>query len=340
MYKDFFGLKHKPFHIVPNPNFLYLSPQHRNALACLEYGLNERTGFVLLSGDVGAGKTTLVRHLLNRIDGSVDVAQVFHTHLEANDLIKVIAGEFGVTPGPDKSTTLERLHNHLIARFAERKPALLLIDEAQNLSPQGLEEVRMLSNLQTDQELLLQIMLVGQPELRTRLKQPELWQLSQRISVNYHLTGLRPEETQAYIRHRLGQAGSKVNPFSLAAMALIHAYSNGFPRIINTLCDNALVYGYAANQSLIDANLVMEVARDRDGIGLCQPEQSMLAEILETTADIADPEPLVGLIFTEPACAATSDQVQQPEPFTQPTPISTGSAKPDKPRRLFRSIFN
>lgn len=269
MYEKFYGFTSKPFQLVPNPAFLYLSPKHENALTYLEYGLMERSGFILLTGEIGAGKTTLIRHLLNQIESSIETAVIFNTNVTPDQLLAMILSEFEIAaPSPGKSESLEALHRFLIARYAQGGRTLLIIDEAQNLSREALEEVRMLSNLQSDDQILLQIMLVGQPELRARLRRPELAQLNQRIGVSYHIPHLAHEETAAYIACRLEKAGGKPDIFTPAAMDLIHRASRGVPRTINLLCDAALVYGYADELTVIDAPVVEQAIEDRGGMGL------------------------------------------------------------------------
>lgn len=269
MYEKFYGFTSKPFQLVPNPAFLYLSPKHENALTYLEYGLMERSGFILLTGEIGAGKTTLIRHLLNQIESSIETAVIFNTNVTPDQLLAMILSEFEVvSPGPGKSESLEALNRFLIDRYAQGGRSLLIIDEAQNLSREALEEVRMLSNLQSDDQLLLQIMLVGQPELRARLKRPELAQLNQRIGVSYHIPHLSHDETAAYIACRLEKAGGKSDIFTPQAVDLIYRASRGVPRTINLLCDAALVYGFADELAVIDAPVVEQAIEDRGGMGL------------------------------------------------------------------------
>jgi general secretion pathway protein A len=269
MYEIFYGFTTKPFQTIPNPEIFYPSPKHENALTYLEYGLMERTGFILLTGEIGSGKTTLIKYILNRIESEVDFAVVFNTNVTPEQLIGLILNEFELGPcNGSRADALYMLYNFLIERFAQNRRVLLVIDEAQNLSRDALEEVRMLSNLQSEDQMLLQIMLVGQPELRTKLRKPNLAQLNQRITVAYHLPSLTREETGAYISFRLEKAGGKPDIFADDAVDLIYKSSGGIPRTINIICDTALVYGYADDQSTITASLIRQVIEDREGMGL------------------------------------------------------------------------
>ncbi len=291
MYTTFYKLSEKPFQIIPNPSFLYPSPNHKNALAYLEYGIMEQVGFILLTGEVGSGKTTLIRHLLNKVDRRIDTAVIFNTNITSHELLQLILKEFEIdAPECGKSQALEHIFDYLIERFAHNRRVLLIIDEAQNLSEEALEEVRMLSNLQSDDQLLLQIMLVGQPELNDKLKRHELRQLNQRIAANYHLSGISLEDTEHYIRHRLLKVGRKNRLFTNEAIALIHTYSGGIPRTINLICDTALVYGFADEIELIDAELIRSVIRDKNGIGIrdesAAPAAPAEVELIDRVAEL------------------------------------------------------
>ncbi|UCF94526.1 MAG: AAA family ATPase, partial [Desulfobacterales bacterium] len=246
MYQKFYGLRDKPFQIVPNPTYLYKSLHHENALTYLEYGLSENVGFILLTGEIGSGKTTLIQYILNKLGGDTVAAVIFNTNVSADQLLGLILTEFELAfKEGDKAGTLDTLNQFLIQKYAEKKQVLLIIDEAQNLSAEALEEVRMLSNLQSEDQALLQIMLVGQPELIAKLRKPSLMQFTQRIAVSYHLASLTREETGNYIAFRLEKAGGRADLFSPEAVDLIHRLAGGIPRSINLLCQAALVYGFA-----------------------------------------------------------------------------------------------
>lgn len=269
MYEKFYGFREKPFQIVPNPAYLYKSPKHEAALTYLEYGVAENVGFILLTGEIGSGKTTLVQYIVGRLDAATEAAVIFNTNVSPDELLGLILEEFDVPrAGQDKAALLNALNQFLIDRYARRKRVVLIIDEAQNLSEKALEEVRMLSNLQSEDHCLLQIMLVGQPELVAKLKQPSLRQFTQRIAASYHLTGLDREETGAYIAHRMVKAGGRPELFTTAAVDLIHQLSGGIPRSINLLCQAALVYGFAEGAKSVSQDLVRQIQEDNIGIAL------------------------------------------------------------------------
>jgi putative secretion ATPase (PEP-CTERM system associated) len=268
MYEKFYSFREKPFQIVPNPAYLYKSPKHEAALTYLEYGVAENVGFILLTGEIGSGKTTLVHYIISRLNAATEAAVIFNTNVSAEELLEMILEEFDVPrTARDKASLLSALNQFLIDRYAQRKRVLLIIDEAQNLSEKALEEVRMLSNLQSEDQCLLQIMLVGQPELVTKLKKPSLRQFTQRIAASYHLTGLNREETGEYIAHRLVKAGGRPDLFTAAAVDLIHQLSGGIPRSINLLCQAGLVYGFAEGATSISQDLIRQI--QADNVGIC-----------------------------------------------------------------------
>jgi general secretion pathway protein A len=264
----FFGLQQKPFNPTPDPAFLYPSPGHREGLAQLLYGVEEHKGFILLTGEVGTGKTTLLRALLSRLDGNTASAFVFDTTLPFEGLIEYILEDFGVAkPGESHAQRLIALNNFLIERRRAGQNTVLVLDEAQNLDVRALEQIRLLSNFETATEKLLQILLVGQPELLDKLDRPDLRQLKQRISLRCRILPLTGAQTRDYIRTRLRIAGaSDLGLFSDAAITRIAEYSGGIPRLINTLCDHCLLIGYADQIRRIDRTIVEEaIAYFEDG---------------------------------------------------------------------------
>ncbi|MEW5895312.1 MAG: AAA family ATPase [Candidatus Omnitrophota bacterium] len=261
MYKDFYGLKEKPFTITPNSRFFFSSAKHVEALSTMLYAVKERKGFVVVTGEVGSGKTTVCRALLNQLGKDTEFALITNTHIGAKDLLSTILEEFGVDyTGGSKARLLSQLNAFLIEKLREDKNVVLVIDEAQNLKPSVLEEVRMLSNLETEHEKLIQIIFLGQPELRQKLAMARLEQLRQRVAIYFHLTPLSREDTVAYIEHRLRIAsGGDEQFFTEEALEMVAEFSNGVPRIVNQICDSALLSGYVRDQRIIDARLMEEV---------------------------------------------------------------------------------
>jgi general secretion pathway protein A len=265
MYLDHYGFNQLPFRNTPDPRFFYETPRHNEALANLIYAVEQRRGFVLLSGEIGSGKTLVTHLLLKHIEDHAQIALVRNTHLNSAQLIRLICDEFGVQvpEDADKAAMLLALNSFLIQQLAEDRLVVVIIDEAQNLSDKVLEELRMLSNLETSSEKLLQIVIVGQPELREKVSQPHLEQLRQRIALSYHLEPLTLEEITAYMDHRMKIAGPDHKAvFTPEAVAKIARFSRGTPRIINGLCDNALLYGFTAGTTTIDEKLIDKVLKN------------------------------------------------------------------------------
>jgi len=265
MYETYYGLSAKPFRLRPDPNFFFGSKGHKRAMAYLEYGLAQGEGFIVITGEVGAGKTTLVRNLFRVLPSDqIVAAHVVNTHLNSEDTLRTVVAAFGL-PFEDASKTalLARLEEFLRACDQQGKRALLVVDEAQNLTPRAVEELRMLSNFQTDDKSLLQTFLLGQPEFRATLHSASLAQLRQRVIATYHLGPMDEQETRAYIEHRLATVGWRGDPsFSDDAHAAIFGYAGGIPRKVNTLCDRLLLNGYLEEVHAFTAEHVAEVIRD------------------------------------------------------------------------------
>jgi general secretion pathway protein A len=265
MYTTYFGLAEKPFSITPDPRFLYLSEQHAEALAHLQYGILEGGGFIQLTGEVGTGKTTLTRSLLARLPEEIDLALLLNPRVSVRELLVTICEELGLTDcadAPDNKTLIDRLNARLLEGHARGHRAVLVIDEAQNLEVDVLEQLRLLTNLETDSAKLLQIILIGQPELRDTLARGDLRQLAQRITGRYHLGPLGLDDTLAYVRHRLAVAGVTREIFTQRALIEVHRVSAGTPRLINVICDRALLGAYTSEQATVSPKLVRDAARE------------------------------------------------------------------------------
>ena len=267
MYTAFYGLREKPFALSPDPRFLFLAQSHREALAHLLYGIEQGEGFIAITGEVGTGKTTLCRTLLQRLGADSEVAFVFNPKLSALELLKTINAEFGLSHESDSQRELnDALNRFLLEKKREARRVLLIIDEAQNLERETLEQVRLLSNLETETSKLIQIVLLGQPELDAMLESPELRQLKQRIGVRWRLRPLSPSETREYVRHRLRvAAGAAREPFSIVALRELHRLSGGIPRVVNVLADRALLAGYAARAREVGPRVVRAAAAEVRG---------------------------------------------------------------------------
>ncbi len=266
MYESFFNLKKKPFDLVPNPEFLFMSRSHRRALIHLDYGIHERAGFILLTGEVGSGKTTLIRDLIKKRPAGVLLSKIFNTSVNFEQFLAMVNDDFGLEAhGKDRTELLRDLNDFLIEQYSLGNRPTLIIDEAQNLTPELLEDIRMLSNLEADDAKLLQIIIVGQPELRKTLSLPSLLQLRQRISINCHLAPLSRPELEEYILHRLEIAGNReAVTFCPNSMDIIYRYSRGIPRLINIICDFLMLSAFAEETHEIDEDMVKDVIGDLD----------------------------------------------------------------------------
>lgn len=270
MYESFYGFKEKPFNLTPDPAYLFMSRGHSNTYAHLEYAIMENKGFVVITGEIGSGKTTLINYLLSNMQNDIDIGLVNDTDLHPEDFLKIICQEFELEiEGMNRADMLGAFRRYLLSRFAEKKRVILIIDEAQNLSSKTIEAIRMLSNLESEKEHLLQMILIGQPNLKDKLRQKELRQFVQRVTVHCHLNALNEEEVNEYIHHRLRVAGSK-NPelFSKEAIGAVSAHCRGIPRLINVVCDTALVYGFADGFKTIDRKLIADVVQSRKEGGI------------------------------------------------------------------------
>jgi general secretion pathway protein A len=260
MYLKFYGLAEKPFELTPNPKFLFQTPGHREALAQLIYGVQEKKGFIMMTGEVGTGKTTLLRTLVNRLNGRADCAFIMNSTLPFDELLEYAMADFGVSDvGGSRSQRLISLNRFLISQHREERTTVLLIDEAQNLGTDTLEQIRMLSNFESSSGKLLQIILAGQPELHTKLQLPQLRQLKQRIGLRCRLQPLAEDEVEQYIINQFRVAGGHArHPFTPAAIRRIAHYSDGIPRVVNMVCDHCLLIGYANQTRQIDGDAVKQ----------------------------------------------------------------------------------
>jgi type II secretory pathway predicted ATPase ExeA len=300
MYKEFFGLRANPFNVNPDPRYLFLTRHTEEALACLTYGIQSRKGFVLLTGEVGTGKTTLINKLLEWLRAQqVPTAFIFNSRMNVPQFLDYMMADFGIPCDTrSKSQVLLRLYNWLLERYRDGETAVLIVDEAQNLADEVLEEIRMLTNLETFTEKLLQIVLVGQTELEQKLKQPNLRQLRQRLTLRAKTHPLTLDESKAYIQQRLRIAGSNGQQiFEPEALAAIHRYSNGIPRVVNLISEHCLVSAFVDQQKVVSGNIVEAVARDFDlgdnhagGATIPPPGQGKfdLMDALKTISNLAE----------------------------------------------------
>lgn len=265
MYNPFFGLDSDPFRVNPDPRFLYFSESHREALATLIYTVKQRKGFIVMTGEVGTGKTTVLNALVRKIDANVETAYLFNTALTVEDFFSCLFDDLGIEAVEPfhKGRALRRLNEYLIDRLKRGLQTLLIVDEAQNLSVELLEEIRMLSNLETPQSKLIQIMLVGQPELAEKLSRPELRQLRQRVELRHEISTLDQQDVAEYVKERLMIAGHETGEvFTARALKAVHRYTEGIPRVINVLCDNSLIAAFANRSARVTREMVDEAATD------------------------------------------------------------------------------
>src|SRR4051812_5008619 len=286
MYEKYFQLRERPFALSPDPEYLYPSRGHQEALSYLRYGVEGHAGFVVITGEIGSGKTTMLQALLGRLDRNITVARLVNTMLDPRELLEAIVLDFGIDPtGMSKPMMLQKLAEFLVQQRQAGRLTLLVIDEAQNLSLPALEEIRMLSNLETEKSKLIQIIMIGQPELREKLSLPQLTQLRQRITVSYHLQPLDAEETANYINHRLKRAaiGSPVT-FPHDVTDLIHARSRGVPRIINVIADATLLFAYGIDRRDVDMATTQEALEELDATGVLASYQNEGEEAAHATS--------------------------------------------------------
>ncbi|MEE8428125.1 MAG: AAA family ATPase [Gammaproteobacteria bacterium] len=269
MYETFFGFREKPFSLLPDPSYLFLSKQHGIALELLNYSVMNQAGFVVITGGIGTGKTILIRHLLNHIDKDITVGLITNTHRGFGELLPWVLHAFSLDHSQASKVDLyQTFVDFIVAEYALHRRTVLIIDEAQNMTPETLEELRMLSNVNSEKDQVLQVILCGQPGLRDMLCKPDLAQFAQRITSDYDLTALGSEDTQRYIRHRIEVAGGPTNIFEDQAYRSVYEHTGVVPRLINLICDTSLVYGYAEQLKTISAALIEEVVKDKRRGGL------------------------------------------------------------------------
>jgi general secretion pathway protein A len=294
MYESFYGFKEKPFDLHPDPDYLYMSQVHENTYVHLEYAILENKGFVVVTGEIGSGKTTLINYLLNKIGRDIHVGLINNTNIRPDEFFKMICHEFELDPKTDdKAGLIDIFSGYLIDKYAAGERVVLIIDEAQNLTKDTMEEIRMLSNIETEKHHLIQIILVGQPELRFKLQQSDLKQFAQRVTVHCHLTGLEKDEVKEYINHRLEiGGGNRFDLFDEEAIEAIAAYSRGIPRLINVLCDSALVYGFADELPTIGWDVLDSVYEELKSLGTFTDYDAKLSAHPKSTKAIAAGPPV------------------------------------------------
>lgn len=350
MHEEYYGFNEKPFSLTPDPKYLYKSESHANAFDLLQYAIRRREGFVVVTGDIGTGKTTLCRAILEQLDRKTFTALVLNPFLSEDDLLRLILQDFGVVSreefkrgrlaGVSKQELIDTLNEFLLSLLPLRASALLIIDEAQNLPYQVLEQIRILSNLETDKEKLLQIVMVGQLNLRDVLRSPELRQLDQRVSIRYELKPLTPEETSAYIAHRLTIAGGgAVVSFAPKAVELVHRYTTGIPRLINLVCDRALLGGFSARTNRITPEMVIAAA---GGLDLAIQRRSVVRWVTRRAASFAAGAAMMAALSTAAAYGVIGlqaraasprhgdvvERVKPAQPPAQPVPAAQHNVQP------------
>ena len=329
LYQTHFGLSQAPFNITPDASFLYLSASHREGLAQLSYGIKARKGFVVLTGEVGTGKTTLIHALLNDLNGSAQTALIFSTIVSPADLLRSVCEEFGLVepkrPLGEIHDYLVSLNEFLLESYRKGENCALIIDEAQNLSAEVLESIRLLSNFETSKDKLLQILLVGQPELAVRLNSPELRQLKQRVMLRHHLRVLSLQECYEYVSNRLKVAGGERSIFTPNALESVYSYSGGIPRIVNVLCDNALLTGFALGKNEIDTGIIREVAEDLNITTNVEARIRSIRQVVHNPNNNSNAS--VPPVSTGPVEARSGITRLEPKPISvKPTPKSIPSA--------------
>jgi len=270
MYESFYGMKEKTFNLNPDPDYLYMSQGHENTYTHLEYAIAENKGFVVVTGEIGSGKTTLINYLLYNLQLDIQIGLINNTNIAPSQFLRMICREFEIeVNGKDKVEAMDAFQDFLLRKYSEKNRVLLIVDEAQNLSPKTMEEIRMLSNLEAEKDHLIQMILVGQPELKYKLQRKDMQQFAQRVTVHCHLDGLSQNEVGEYIRHRLkvGEA-ENLDLFDNEAIDAIYENSGGIPRLINILCDTALVYGFADGLKVIDKGILENVIEEREASGI------------------------------------------------------------------------
>lgn len=331
MYKAFYGLSDNPFSIAPNPHYLFLSDRHREALAHLTYGLGETGGFVLLTGEVGTGKTTVSRCLLGQLPDNTDTAFILNPSLTELELLATLCDELKITYGdnPTLKQLIDHLSRFLLANHSKGRNTVLIIDEAQHLRPEVLEQLRLLTNLETDTKKLLQVILIGQPELQLLLKRQELRQLAQRITARYHLLPLNEDEIGLYVLHRLQVAGRFEPLFTGKAIKILQKYSGGIPRLINLLCERALMAGYAQSRLPIDHHMVRQAAVEV--LGEAEPTQHQYLWPAATVIVLLIAFGVSYWLLTDKPANAATNLVSQPMPDPiemNPQELNTTAAPP------------